>query len=159
MVGIYKTMTLPILEYGCIAWINVAEVHMKKHPLIGIHYIHYIHSSALRSCLHLPAYIAESTLHETIDITPVFQHLKDFATNRFLSISKSSLILSETINKYEGSKWNKHHISSHGRGAIGLPWTPSFAYPWTTYNTPSMDCQKKSSKEVLLQVVDGKVVN
>jgi hypothetical protein len=30
MVGIYRALTLPILEYGFIAWINAAEVRMKN---------------------------------------------------------------------------------------------------------------------------------
>ena len=103
LIKIYKALVLPVFEYGCIASINAAEVHMKK--------LQVLQNCAIRACLRLPAYIAESTLHDASGLTPIFHHLRQSAQKRLSAISQSSPMVRDSIEKYKKVKWNKKHPS------------------------------------------------
>lgn len=103
MTTIFKALVIPVFEYGCIASINAAEVHMKK--------LQVLQNCAIRICLRLPAYISEPTLHDASGLTPVFLHLSRFALKRLSAISQSSPMVRESIEKYKRVKWNRKHPS------------------------------------------------
>ena len=103
MVKIYKSLILPIFEYGCVAHINVAEVHLNK--------LQVIQNSAMRLCLKLPRYISAAALHDASGLTPITKHLRLFASKRLEVMKNTSIGVQASLGKFQTVKWNKHHPS------------------------------------------------
>ena len=103
MTKIFKALILPIFEYGCVAHVNAADVHLNK--------LQVLQNSAMRLCLKLPKYIPETALHDASGLNPIATHLRQFAARRLEAMKSTSPGVKATIEKYHTVKWNKHHKS------------------------------------------------
>jgi hypothetical protein len=65
----------------------------------------------MRSCLSLPAFLSEKLLHDASGLTPVFEHLKYFATKQFNSLLATSEIIKDPIKNFQ--KVNSYQTQMH----------------------------------------------
>ena len=93
---LYKSIIIPIFEYGSICYINAAEVHMEKLQLLQ--------NMALRITTKSPRYISITDLHDCTGFGPISDHLISFAKRRFEVMRQHSPILESSIRRYDQVK-------------------------------------------------------
>ena len=93
---LYKSLIIPIFEYGSICSINAAEVHIEKMQLLQ--------NMALRVITKSPAYITIYDLHDCTGFLPIKHHLISFAKLRFEAMRKNTSILEKSIEDYHQVK-------------------------------------------------------
>ena len=93
---LYRSIMLPIFEYGCICTANAAEVHIGKLQLIQ--------NMALRVTTHNPKYISIDDLHDCTGFLPIKDHLISFARHRLKAMRNNSPILENSIKQYNQVK-------------------------------------------------------
>jgi hypothetical protein len=96
LLKLYKSLIQSIFKYGCIAYINAADVHQSK--------LQKIQNSALRSFLALSAFVSQKLLHNASGLTPIYSHLKEFATHRFNKLISTSRVILNPIKEFQKVK-------------------------------------------------------
>ena len=90
---LYRSVMLPIFEYGSVCTVNAAESHFQKLQLIQ--------NMALRVTTHSPKYISIKDLHDCTGFIPIKDHLTSFARNRLETMRKNSPILESSIERFQ----------------------------------------------------------
>ena len=93
MISLYKSIILPIFEYGSVCFINAAEVHHDKLQLVQ--------NQALRVVMKCPRYVATKDLHDCTGSVNIKNHLISDAKHRLQIMRKNSPIIGKVIAEHQ----------------------------------------------------------
>ena len=93
MISLYKSIILPIFEYGSVCFINAAEVHHDKLQLVQ--------NQALRVVMKCPRYVATKDLHDCTGSIDIKSHLISDAKHRLQNMRKNSPIIGRVIAEHQ----------------------------------------------------------
>ena len=96
MISLYRSIILPIFEYGSVSFINAAEVHHEKLQLVQ--------NQALRAVMKCPRYVATKDLHDCTGSINIKSHLISDAKRRLQTMRKNSPIIGKVIEEYQALK-------------------------------------------------------
>ena len=103
MIHLYRSIIMPIFEYGSVCIINAAEVHLNK--------IQLLQNQALRVVTHSPQYISINDLHDITGSALIKKHLIQNAKHRIQTMIKNSPIVKEVIQEHNTLKHIQENAS------------------------------------------------
>ena len=92
MIHLYKSMIRPTFEYGSIAIISAADVHLEKLQLLQ--------NQALRVVMNCPRYVSLKDLHDCTGTPFIKSNLIADAKHRLQVMKTNSPIVGNVIDQY-----------------------------------------------------------
>jgi hypothetical protein len=101
ILGLYKSLMLPIMSYGCVAFLQSANDHLAG--------LERIQLAVILTALGLPCYTPKWMLLRAADLPPILDQLRDHERRRLLSIWESSPVFeADVIDRQQVTFPNRH---------------------------------------------------
>ena len=104
LIRLYRSIIMPIFEYGSVCFINAAETHLDKLQLIQ--------NQALRIVMKCPRYVMTKDLHDCTGSQNVKNHLISDAKRRLQVMRTNSPIVSKVIAEHQALQHIQENAST-----------------------------------------------